>query len=189
MARQSAVAHCALSNIYFANAVFPLRRALEKHLHVGLGTDISGGPSASMFEACRTTVQASRLLQDGVDPTLPAANRGTLGSAIDLKTAFHLATAGGGIALDLPIGIFAPGYRFDAVVIDTSAQTGGIRLFGGNPARSRVRENPLRHQPRQYRAGLGRWPPDRLNGLDRVDKALDESSGLFFVLARGPPQK
>ena len=130
VARQSTVAHCALSNIYFANAVFPLRHALEKHLHVGLGTDISGGPSASMFEACRTTVQVSRLLQDGVDPTVPAANRGTPGSAIDLKTAFHLATAGGGIALDLPIGIFAPRYRFDALVIDTSAPAGGIRLFG-----------------------------------------------------------
>ena len=129
VARQSAVAHCALSNIYFANAVFPLRRALEKHLHVGLGTDISGGPSASMFNACQTTVQVSRLLQDGVDPTLPAGERGTPNSAIDLKTAFHLATAGGGIALDLPIGVFAPGYKFDAMAIDTSAPTGGIRLF------------------------------------------------------------
>jgi len=129
VARQSAVAHCALSNIYFANAVFPLRRALEKHLHVGLGTDISGGPSASMFNACQTAVQVSRLLQDGVDPTLPAAQRGTRNSAIDLKTAFHLATAGGGIALDLPIGVFAPGYKFDAMSIDTTAPTGGIRLF------------------------------------------------------------
>ena len=129
VARQSAVAHCALSNVYFANAVFPLRRALEKHLHVGLGTDISGGPSASMFNACQTTVQVSRLLQDGVDPTLPAAQRGTRNSAIDLKTAFHLATSGGGVALDLPIGAFAPGYKFDAMSVDTSAPTGGIRLF------------------------------------------------------------
>lgn len=129
VAREAAVAHCALSNVYFANAVFPLRRALEKHLHVGLGTDISGGPSASMFNACQTTVQASRLLQDGVDPTLPAGERGTPNSAIDLKTAFHVATAGGGIALDLPIGVFAPGYKFDAMSIDTAAPTGGIRLF------------------------------------------------------------
>lgn len=129
VARKAAVAHCALSNIYFANAVFPLRRALEKHLHVGLGTDISGGPSASMFNACQTTVQVSRLLQDGVDPTLPASERGTPNSAIDLKTAFHLATAGGGIALDLPIGVFAPGYKYDAMSIDTSAPTGGISLF------------------------------------------------------------
>lgn len=127
--RGSAVAHCALSNVYFANSVFPLRHALEKQLHVGLGTDISGGPSASMFEACRTSVQSSRLLQDGVDPSLPAAERGRPNSRIDLVTAFHLATAGGGIALDLPIGVLAPGYRFDMVAIDTSARDGGIRLF------------------------------------------------------------
>jgi guanine deaminase len=35
----SAVAHCAVSNAYFANAVFPLRRALQAGLHVGLGTE------------------------------------------------------------------------------------------------------------------------------------------------------
>lgn len=129
-ARGAAVAHCALSNIYFANSVFPLRQALEKGVHVGLGTDISGGPSASMFEACRTTVQSARMLAEGTDPAVPAAERGRPGSAIDLVTAFHLATAGGGVALDLPIGVLAPGYRFDALAIDTSAKTGAIRLFG-----------------------------------------------------------
>lgn len=128
--RGTAVAHCALSNIYFANSVFPLRLALEKGVHVGLGTDISGGPSASMFEACRTTVQSSRMLAEGTDPSLPAAERGRPGAAIDLVTAFHLATAGGGIALDLPIGVFAPGYRFDALAVDTTVKAGAIRLFG-----------------------------------------------------------
>ncbi|WP_370676367.1 guanine deaminase [Pleomorphomonas sp. PLEO] len=128
--RGAAVAHCALSNIYFANSVFPLRAALSRHMHVGLGTDISGGPSASMFEACRATVQSSRLLEDGVDPALPAAQRGRPNSRVDLVTAFHVATAGGGTALDLPIGCFAPGFHFDAVAIDTTIRDGGIRLFG-----------------------------------------------------------
>lgn len=128
-ARGSAVAHCALSNVYFANSVFPLRHALEKHVHVGLGTDISGGPASSMFEACRTTVQSSRILQDGVDPALPASERGRANSRVDLVTAFHLATAGGGVALDLPIGILAPGYKFDLVAIDTTVRDGSIRLF------------------------------------------------------------
>ena len=131
--RGAAVAHCALSNIYFANSVFPLRAALSRHMHIGLGTDISGGPSASMFEACRATVQSSRLLEDGVDPARPAAQRGRPGSRIDLVTAFHLATAGGGGALDLPIGRFVPGCHFDAVAIDAMARDGGIRLFGDEP--------------------------------------------------------
>jgi len=128
--RGSGVAHCALSNIYFGNAVFPLRRALEKGVHAGLGTDISGGPSESMFAACRTTVQSSRLLEEGVDASLPARERGRPGSRIDLITAFHLATAGGGVTLDLPIGQIAPGFRFDVTVVDAAAERGGIRLFG-----------------------------------------------------------
>lgn len=127
--RGSAVAHCALSNIYFANSVFPLRSALERGVHVGLGTDISGGPSASMFDACLSTVQSSRMLEEGVDPALPSATRGRPDSAVSLVTAFHLATAGGGQALDLPIGRFAIGQRFDAMLIDCSAPQGGIRLF------------------------------------------------------------
>jgi guanine deaminase len=126
----AAVAHCPVSNAYFANAVFPLRRALAKGLHVGLGTDISGGPISSIFEAARSAVQVSRMLESGVDPDKPQAERGVPGSAVTMATAFHLATAGGGIALDLPIGKFAPGYKFDAMAIDPSRQAGSVRLFG-----------------------------------------------------------
>jgi len=124
------VAHCALSNMYFANAVFPLRRAMQKGIHIGLGTDVSGGPSSSMFEACRTTVQASRLLETSTDPDVPRETRGHPGASIDMKTAFHLATAGGGMVLDLPVGIFRPGYHFDAIVLDPEAIAGAIRLLG-----------------------------------------------------------
>ncbi|MET3898482.1 guanine deaminase [Devosia sp. UYZn731] len=127
--RGAGVAHCALSNIYFANSVFPLRKALERHVRVGLGTDISGGPSASMFDACLTTVRSSRMLEEGVDPDLPAERRGRPRSAVDLVAAFHLATAGGGDVLDLPVGRLAVGYRFDLVAIDATARSGGIRLF------------------------------------------------------------
>ena len=128
--RGAGVAHCAVSNAYFAGAVFPLRAALEKGVKVGLGTDISGGPSASMFDAARMAVMASRMLETGVDPALPALDRGRPDSRIDFATAFHLATAGGADVLDLPTGRFAPGCHFDAMVIDTTAETGGIRLFG-----------------------------------------------------------
>jgi len=128
------VAHCALSNAYFGNAVFPLRKALEKGLHVGLGTDISGGPSASMLDAARMTVAASRMLQDGVDPDDSRETRGRPNSRVDLLTAFHLAIAGGGIALDLSIGLFRPGYHFDALIVDATTEEGTIRLFGAQPA-------------------------------------------------------
>lgn len=128
-ARRAGIAHCPLSNAYFGNAVFPLRAALEKGLHVGLGTDISAGPSASMLEAMRLSVVASRMLEDGVDPDRPASERGRPGSRIDWRTAFHLATAGGAQALDVPVGLFAPGRRFDALVIDPERPEGTIRLL------------------------------------------------------------
>jgi guanine deaminase len=129
--RGAAVAHCPISNAYFAGAVFPLRTALEKGLHVGLGTDISGGPSASMLENCRAAIMASRMLETGVDAELdPAARASGKPARIDFRHAFHVATAGGALALDLPVGQFAVGYQFDALVIDTVAELGTIRLFG-----------------------------------------------------------
>jgi len=128
--REAAVAHCPLSNVYFANAVFPLKAALDKGMHVGLGTDISGGPSASMLENCRGAILMSRALESGVDPKLNAVARASYGPAqIDFRDAFYIATAGGGVALDLPIGLFKPGYLFDAIVIDTKALKGSVRLF------------------------------------------------------------
>jgi len=128
-ARQSAVAHCPLSNVYFAAAVFPLRAALEKGLRVGLGTDIAGGPSLSMLDAIRMTVSASRMLDDGVDPALAPDRRGRAGARQDWRVAFHLATAGGGAALGLNVGTFDPGQAFDAQLIDLEAPGGAIRLF------------------------------------------------------------
>lgn len=71
---------------------------------------------------------ASRLLESGVDPRLPRDQRRRPDSRIDAVTAFWLATAGGGIALDLPVGMFETGYRFDAVVIDGGARHGNLRV-------------------------------------------------------------
>ena len=130
--RGSGVAHCPLSNAYFANAVFPLRQALKKGIRVGLGSDISGGPSASLLDNCRMAIAASRMLDDGVDPNIPRERRGVNeDSRIDWRTAFHLATAGGADVLDLPVGQFAVGRQFDAIFVDTEAPLGTIRIFDG----------------------------------------------------------
>jgi guanine deaminase len=130
--RGAAVAHCPLSNGYFAGAVFPLRAALEKGLKIGLGTDIAGGPSAFLLDSARTAILVSRLLESGVDPALPPAQRASgAPTRIDYRHAFHLATAGGARALGLPAGQFTPGYAFDAVIIDSAAPQGTIRLFEG----------------------------------------------------------
>jgi guanine deaminase len=112
------IAHCPLSNVFFSDAVFPLRRILERGVHVGLGTDIAGGASPSILDNARQAVIASRSLESGVDANLPREQRRRDGSRIDALTAFWLATAGGGMALDLPIGQFREGYQFDAIRID-----------------------------------------------------------------------
>ncbi len=116
--RGSGIAHCPLSNAFFGNAAFPLRRALDKAVHVGLGTDVSGGPSAFLLDNARASVIASRMLEDGVDRDTPAGQRGVPDSRVDFRDAFWLATMGGAQVLDLPVGCFAPGLQFDAVLVD-----------------------------------------------------------------------
>ncbi len=48
---------------------------------------------------------------------------------IDFKFAFHLATAGSRDVLGLPIGRFAPGCHFDAMLIDPDVPHRTIRLW------------------------------------------------------------
>lgn len=112
------IAHCPLSNIYFANAVFPARRALDAGVHVGLGTDVAGGAEAGLLRQCAYAVSASRSLEEGVDPALPPERRGVPESRIDIVEAFRMATVGGAALLGLPVGLLEPGRRFDALVVD-----------------------------------------------------------------------
>ena len=125
----SGIAHCPLSNSYFANSVFPLRTALNKALHVGLGTDIAGGHSPSLFNACQHAVASSRLLESGVDATLSSTTRGRPGSRIDFTEAFYLATRGGATVLDSPVGSFEPGRLFDAVLLDLQTPSNPLNEF------------------------------------------------------------
>lgn len=126
--RGAGVAHCPWSNSYFAGAVFPLREALEKGLRVGLGTDISGGPIGTVWEAARMSVAASRMLESGVEPGVSPADRGRGAARVDFRTAFHLATRGGAETLGLPVGTFEVGMHFDAIAVDPAAAAGQIYL-------------------------------------------------------------
>jgi guanine deaminase len=117
------VAHCPVSNAYFANAVFPVRRVLDAGVHLGLGTDIAGGAEPGLLAQCAHAVTMSRLLDDGVDQHRPSAERGVPHSRIDAVTAFHLGTAGGADVLGLPVGRLQVGHQFDALAVETSSSS------------------------------------------------------------------
>ena len=142
--RGAGVAHCPLSNAYFANAVFAVRRALTADLRVGLGSDIAGGARPGLLGVCQDAVTVSRMLEDGVDPALGAAQRGVPESRIDTVTAFWLATAGAAALIDLPVGLIEPGRRFDAIAVRTDRPGGAIRLWEGIDDEARIFEKVVR---------------------------------------------
>ena len=118
MKKQNAgIAQCPLSNYYFANAVFPYQRVKRFNIPIGLGTDISGGYSISMFDSCRHAVTASLALEHGVNGD--DRNRANINSKINMIEAFYLSTLGGANALGIGniIGSFKIGKSFDAILI------------------------------------------------------------------------
>ncbi|KAG7397461.1 hypothetical protein PHYBOEH_000740 [Phytophthora boehmeriae] len=112
----TSIAHCPLSNFFFADGLLDVRKVLKKKVDVGLGTDIAGGYSPSMLRAIQIAVLTvkSREIRDGtsIAPTEP----------FDFKDAFWLATMGGAkaLALENDIGSFAVGKSFDAILVDVS---------------------------------------------------------------------
>lgn len=114
------VAHCPQSNTNLASGIAPVRRMMRKGLRIGLGTDVAGGFSLSIFRAMADAIQVSKLRwamleEDEAYLTVPEV--------------FYMATKGGG-AFWGKVGSFEPGYAFDALVMDDSnlGSKGGLDL-------------------------------------------------------------
>ncbi|MEY2995194.1 MAG: guanine deaminase [Actinomycetota bacterium] len=142
--RRAGVAHCPLSNSYFANAVFPLRRALDRGVRVGLGSDVAGGPTVGLLPQCSHAVTVSRMLEDGVDPRRSAEDRGVPDSRIDTVTAFHVATVGGAELLGIPVGSFEVGRKFDAFTVDVDSPGSALRRWDEVDDEARLFEKIVR---------------------------------------------
>ncbi len=99
---------------------------------IGLGSDLSGGYSPSLFDNARQAVMSSRMLEDGVDTSLPTEKRGVSNSRITINEAFYLATAGGGESLSLPIGRLQENYTWDVQIIDTKVSSAKLPIFRNN---------------------------------------------------------
>ena len=137
--RKSKVSHCPVSNTSISSGVCPVRQLLDDGIEVGLGTDVSGGYTASILVAAREAAMVSRTLaaltadepEPGtnessgeripadVDATSNNTKHSTTASdrqKLSVEECFYLATVGGAKCLGLQdhIGGFEVGMQFDA---------------------------------------------------------------------------
>ncbi|MEO6571877.1 MAG: amidohydrolase family protein, partial [Ilumatobacteraceae bacterium] len=124
-ARGAGIAHCPLSNVYFADRPFAARAAMDAGIRLGLGTDIAGGPSPSLMAQCGHAVSASqRLVDDGMSA-----------ARIAIVAAFWMATVGGADLLGVDAGLLAPGRHFDALAVSLHRGTDGTDQLDDSPER------------------------------------------------------
>ena len=102
------VAHCPASNMNVASGIAPIRKYLDRGLRVGLGSDVAGGHTESLFTTMVETIQNSKLYWRVVDQNC---------KQLRFEEVFYLATKGGGEFFG-KVGSFEEGYEFDALVFD-----------------------------------------------------------------------
>lgn len=104
------VAHCPASNMNLSSGIAPIRKYLDLDLKIGLGSDVAGGQSESIFRAITDSIQVSKMYWRHVNQDC---------KPIVFSEAFFLATKGGGEFFG-KVGSFESDYEFDAIVLDDS---------------------------------------------------------------------
>ncbi len=118
------VAHCAASNMNLSSGIAPIKQYIQMGIDVGIGTDVAGGESESMFRAIADAIQVSKLHWRLVDNNY---------APLTFEEAFYMATLGGGKFFG-KVGSFEDEYEFDAIVIDDYELSGLNNL----PVRQRL---------------------------------------------------
>ncbi len=95
------------SNMFLGDGLTRIRDLKRLGVRIALGTDgACSNNQVSVFGEMRMTALLQKVVH--LDST-----------ALTAKEAFHMGTRGGGEALGLPVGLIAPGYEADLVVLDT----------------------------------------------------------------------
>ncbi len=106
----SGISHCPTSNTFIGSGLFDLKKLREgrNKAPVGLGTDVGGGSSFSMFATMKAAYEIAQLRGYSLHPI----------------KAFWLATMGSAAVLRLTgeAGNLAPGYDADVIVIDLKSR-------------------------------------------------------------------
>ena len=102
------VAHCPASNMNVSSGIAPVRKYLDNDLKIGLGSDVAGGHTESLFTTMVETIQNSKLYWRVIDQNC---------KPLKFEEVFFLATKGGGEFFG-KVGSFEEGYEFDALVFD-----------------------------------------------------------------------
>ncbi|KAL4889878.1 atrazine chlorohydrolase/guanine deaminase [Aspergillus ambiguus] len=125
-ARGSKIAHCPASNSALGSGLCPVRRILDAGVTVGLGTDVSGGYSASVLEAVRQACLVSRLVRFAEEVEVGVAEEERARMVVSVEEALYLATRGGAMVVDAAdeVGGFEVGMRFDAQLVRLGAAVG-----------------------------------------------------------------
>lgn len=126
----TAIAHCPTSNTKLGSGMCDVRRLLIAGINVGLGTDVSGGHSASILLAIQDALNVSHCLnfakKQRIIGTGRIAEHNELQNEnyepLEYKNALYLATLGGAeaLAVNNKCGNFIVGKDFDGLLIDVS---------------------------------------------------------------------
>ena len=112
------IAHCPASNVNLTSGIAPVRKYLDLNMKIGLGSDVAGGQTESIFRAITDAVGVSKMYLRYVDENA---------KAVTFEEAFYMATKGGGEFFG-KVGSFEEGYEFDAIVLDDSKLTHPLEL-------------------------------------------------------------
>lgn len=105
------IAHCPASNVNLSSGIAPIRKYMDLDMKIGLGSDVAGGQSESVFRAITDAIGVSKLYMRYIDESK---------SPITFDEAFYMATIGGGEFFG-KVGSFDSGFEFDAIVLDDSS--------------------------------------------------------------------